>query len=197
MGAQLASRAPRRQGPEMRGYFAIGVEGVSKAGNVGALLRTAHAFGASFAFTIAAAYERGEGRAADTSDAPDAVPLYEFADLATLTLPQGCALVGVEITDDAIELPSFQHPRQAAYVLGPERGALSPALLARCRYVVKIPTRFSINLALAGALVMYDRLITLGRHAPRPVRTGGPTEELPGSVFGAPTLRRQRPTGAR
>ena len=29
-----------------RGYFGIGVEGVSKSANVGALLRTAHAFGA-------------------------------------------------------------------------------------------------------------------------------------------------------
>jgi tRNA G18 (ribose-2'-O)-methylase SpoU len=180
----------------MRGYFAIGIEGVSKAANVGALLRTAHAFGASFVFTIGAVYERGEGRAADTADTPDAVPLYEFPDLAAVKLPQGCVLVGVEITDDAIELPSFHHPRQAAYVLGPERGALSPELIARCRYVVKIPTRFSINLSLAGALVMYDRLITLGRFAPRPVRTGGPTEKLPKSVFGAPTLRRQRPTGA-
>ena len=29
-----------------RGYFGIGAEGVSKSANVGALLRTAHAFGA-------------------------------------------------------------------------------------------------------------------------------------------------------
>lgn len=177
----------------MRGYFAIGVEGVSKAANVGALLRTAHAFGASFVFTIGAVYERDEGRAADTADTPDAVPLYEFPDLAAVKLPQGCALVGIEITDQAIELPSFQHPRQAAYVLGPERGALSAELIARCRYVVKIPTRFSINLSLAGALVMYDRLITLGRFAPRPVRSGGPTEQLPAQVFGRPTIRRRKP----
>jgi tRNA G18 (ribose-2'-O)-methylase SpoU len=193
MAAQLASCGSRRQGPAMRGYFAIGVEGVSKAANVGALLRTAHAFDASFVFTIGAVYERDAGRAADTADTPDAVPLYAFPDLAAVKLPQGCVLVGVEIADDAIELPSFQHPRQAAYVLGPERGALSPGLVARCRYVVKIPTRFSINLSLAGALVMYDRLITLGRFAPRPVRAGGPTEQLPPSVFGKPTIRRKKP----
>ena len=53
----------------MRGYFAIGVEGISKAMNVGSLLRTAHAFGASFVFTIAANYERGEGGRSDTSNA--------------------------------------------------------------------------------------------------------------------------------
>ncbi|MEE8144119.1 MAG: TrmH family RNA methyltransferase, partial [Kiloniellales bacterium] len=34
----------------MRGYFAIGVEGISKPMNLGNLLRSAHAFGASFFF---------------------------------------------------------------------------------------------------------------------------------------------------
>ncbi len=54
-------------------------------------------------------------------------------------------------------------------MLGPERSGLSPALLARCRHVVRIPTRFSLNLAVAGALVLYDRLIQQGRFADRPV----------------------------
>jgi len=163
----------------MRGYFGIGVEGVSKAMNVGALMRTAHAFGASFVFTIGAVYDRDEGNRADTSDAAANLPLHEFAGMDDFALPRECQLVGIELMDDAVELPSFTHPRRAAYVLGPERGSLSPELVARCAHVVKIPTRFSINLALAGALVMYDRLITLGRFAPRPVAAGGPTEGPP------------------
>jgi len=173
----------------MRGYFGIGVEGISKPMNLGSLLRTAHAFGASFAFTVAAAYPRGEGRGADTSDAPGALPLFEHDDVASLRLPRDCVLVGVEIVEDAIDLPSFRHPHEAAYVLGPERGALSPAMLALCRHVVRIPTRFSINLALAGALVMYDRVVTIGRFAPRPLTAGGPTEPLPLPQFGPPRLR--------
>ena len=36
----------------MRGYFAVGVEGISKARNLGAVMRTAHAFGGSFVFTV-------------------------------------------------------------------------------------------------------------------------------------------------
>ena len=40
--------------PTPRGYFAIGVEGISKPVNLGNLPRSAHAFGASFVFTIAA-----------------------------------------------------------------------------------------------------------------------------------------------
>ena len=37
----------------MRGYFAAGTDGISKPMNLGNLLRIAHAFGASFFFTIA------------------------------------------------------------------------------------------------------------------------------------------------
>ena len=176
----------------MRGYFGIGVEGVHKPMNLGALLRSAHAFGAGFAFTIAATYERDEGNLADTSDAAGNLPFYEYPDIERFWLPQGCQLVGIEIVDDAIELPSFRHPINAAYVLGSERGSLSEAVLARSVHVVKIPTRFSINLALAGALVMYDRMVSLGRFAPRPVRAGGPTEPPPAHDYGQPQFRRRR-----
>ncbi len=173
----------------MRGYFAIGVEGISKAMNVGSLFRTAHAFGASFVFTVAAAYARDEGAKSDTSDAPGQVPFYSFPDVATLLLPKDCSLVGVELTDDAAELPSFRHPPQAAYVMGPERGALSPELTEKCEFVVKIPTRFCVNVGIAGAIVMYDRIINLGSFPRRPERPGGSTEPLPEHVFGEPRIR--------
>lgn len=176
----------------MRGYFAIGAEGISKAMNVGSLMRSAHAFGASFLFTVAADYARGKGRGSDTSDAEGHVPLYAFPDVASLVLPRGCVLVGVEISDEAIELPSFHHPHCAAYVFGPERGSLSAEMAARCNHLVRIPTRFSLNVGIAGAIVMYDRLATLGRFARRPVRAGGPTEPLAPHVFGPPAFRRDR-----
>jgi tRNA G18 (ribose-2'-O)-methylase SpoU len=174
----------------MRGYFGIGVEGVSKPMNVGSLFRTANAFRASFVFTIAAQYERADTEKSDTSRAALQVPLYEFDGVAALRLPRDCKLVGIEITDDAELLPSFRHPRCAAYVLGPERGALSPALIAACDRIVKIPTKFSINLAIAGALVMYDRLISLGRFAGRPVVEGGNVVALQPHEFGAPRRRK-------
>jgi tRNA G18 (ribose-2'-O)-methylase SpoU len=181
----------------MKGYFGIGVEGISKAVNVGTLFRTAHAFGASFVFTVRAQYNRREGGQADTSDTPRSVPTYHFAGLEDFRLPLGCRLVGVEITDDAIELPSFRHPRQAAYILGAEREGLSADLQSRCDYVVKIPTAFSVNLGVAGALIMYDRLISLGRHAPRPVAEGAPTEAAPLPVFGDPIYKRKQRIRAR
>ena len=177
----------------MRGYFGIGADRISKAQNVGALMRTAHAFGASFVFTVGETYSQRHLKQSDTSGTVGNLPYYRFEDADTLLLPQGCALVGIEITDDAVELPSFHHPKAAAYILGPERGELSPDLVARCDHVVKIPTKFSINVGLAGALVMYDRMLCLGLFAPRPHRPGAPTEPAPLPAFGAPLwVRKQR-----
>lgn len=174
-----------------RGYFGIGVERISKPMNLGALLRTAHAFGASFAFTVGAAFPVREVRLSDTSDSADHLPLYEAATIEELKLPKGCLLVGVELTDDAVDLPSFRHPLSAAYILGPERGSLSAEAQARCAHLVKIPTKFCINVGLAGALVMYDRLISLQRFALRPLRPGGPREALPQHVHGGQKFRRE------
>ncbi len=158
----------------MRGYFGIGVEGINKPFNVGNLFRSAHAFGASFVFTIAATYRRAEGNQTDTSDTLANLPFYSFPTLNELNLPKGCSLVGIEFVDDAVDVRSFTHPRCAAYVLGPERSSLSPALLARCDHLIRIPTRFCLNVGIAGALVMYDRALSTGRYAPRPVMPGGP-----------------------
>jgi len=158
----------------MRGYFGIGVEGINKVMNVGNLFRTAHAFGASFFFTIAATYKREEGVRADTSDSLGHVPFYTFPNLSSVQLPEKCALVGIELTPDAVELPSFRHPRRAAYILGPERGSISLELTAQCNHIIKIPTSFCVNVGIAGAIVMYDRVKSLGNYPQRPTRAGGP-----------------------
>jgi tRNA G18 (ribose-2'-O)-methylase SpoU len=177
-----------------RGYFGIGVEGVSKSANVGALLRTAHAFGAAFCFMVGAGFDARAGRLADTADTPEHVPLWRFADCDSLNLPQHCVLVGVELLDGATDLPSFRHPVNAAYVLGPERSGLSPGMLRRCRHVVRIPTRFALNLAVAGALVLYDRVLQHGRFAERPVGSQGKPAAAPAvDTHGPPRFRRNIP----
>ncbi len=175
----------------MRGYFAIGAERISKPMNLGALMRSAHAFGASFFFTIQPAFNAQEAKLSDTSDAAKHLPLYTFDSVEELMLPRGCALVGVELTEDAVELPSFFHPQAAAYVLGPERGSLSPELQARCDHLVKIPTKFCVNVGVAGALIMYDRL--LSRAASRAARsTRGPSRSPCPSTCRAPRSSARR-----
>lgn len=156
---------------DARGYFSVGVEGISKSFNLGNLMRTAHAFGASSFFTINDTVVMSEVRGTDTSDSSLHLPFYRYPTVAELVLPKDCVLVGVELLPDAVDLPSFRHPLRAAYVLGPEMGSLSPELIKRCVHTVKIPAKFCVNVGVAGALVMYDRMISLGRYAERPVGT--------------------------
>ena len=106
--------------PSTRGYFGIGVEGISNPMNLGNLFRSAHAFGASFGFTVNAHYSLKSAKS-DTSLMPDNIPFYQHEHPNELQLAAGCELVGIELVDRAIDLPSFRHPRCAAYVLGPER----------------------------------------------------------------------------
>ena len=122
----------------MRGYFGIGAEGISKEMNVGNLFRTAHAFDASFVFTLGANYSRRIGGRADTPDALGHMPFYEFPDMDSMSLPKGCKIVGIELLDESIELPSFHHPAQ-----GPERGhqEQNQAHLTRLRWSRSPPCR--------------------------------------------------------
>ena len=146
----------------MRGYFGIGAERISKAMNLGAVLRTGHAFGASFAFTVRAHHHAREVNLADTAKSAAHLPLYEWDSLEDMRLPKGCALVGVELDEKAVLLPRFKHPLNAAYILGPEKGDLSTETKALCTHLVQIPTKFCVNLSVAAALVMYDRMTTMG-----------------------------------
>src|SRR5690606_29808434 len=115
---------PKAGPPKARGEFAIGAGRSSKDLNLGNLLRSPPPFGASFTFTIGAQYRALEARA-DTSKGELHLPHYNWDNPNQMVLPKGCKLVGIELLDDAVALPSFRHPLQAAYVLGPEKGSLS------------------------------------------------------------------------
>ncbi|MGY8986117.1 MAG: RNA methyltransferase [Sphingomonadales bacterium] len=174
----------------MRGYFAIGIEGVNKAGNMGNLIRTAHGFDAAFTFSITPQITYTKRTGTDTSKAAKTIPYYEFNSLEEMVLPKGCQIVGIELIEDAIDLPTFRHPLNAAYILGSERLSLSEGLIVKCDHVIKIPTKFCLNVATAGAIVMYDRSLIHGRYPQRALTTFGEVEPLKEHVRGGPVLRK-------
>lgn len=176
----------------MRGYFGIGAEEISKPMNMGNIVRSAHAFGASFVFTINAYYSVRAARS-DTSKTPNHLPYYEWDSIADITLPKGCQMVGVELTEDAIDLPSFRHPLNAAYIVGPERGSLSGPMTERCDHIIKIPTKFCLNVQIAASIVMYDRMQSLGGFAKRALMPGEPLEEIKPHQHGGRFLRSKQP----
>ena len=174
----------------MRGYFGVGLEQSSKPMNAGHLFRTAHAFGANFIFTVNTEYSVKKAKS-DTSNAPRSIPWYDYESAEELKLPDGCSLVGVELLEEAVELPVFRHPLNAAYILGPELGNLSPEILERCKHVVKIPTHFSLNVATTGAIILYDRIRSMGNFGKRP--TTSLSEPLPPiKHVQGPSLRSKR-----
>ena len=181
----------------MRGFFAIGIDGASKEGNVGNLIRTAHAFGANFVFAVKPKRVAHTGEVvtkdfADTSKTHEQIPFFNYDSADAVPVPQGGRIVGIELDDAAIDLPSFRHPAQALYVLGGERSSLSPEMRARCDFMIKIPTHFSLNVATAGAIVLYDRWRLMGGFAERPVMAGQTPVEPRGHVHGRPISRRDR-----
>ena len=155
----------------MRGFFGVGVESISKEANAGAIMRTANAFGASYMFTVGSPLHLSNLTWTDTSKTFLHCPLFQYDHFSDITFPEKTTLVGVELTDESVNLPSFKHPLQAVYMFGPEMGSLSPEIQQQCDFMVKIPTQYCVNVSVAAALIMYDRAMSYGDYAPRPTST--------------------------
>jgi tRNA G18 (ribose-2'-O)-methylase SpoU len=145
----------------VRGYFAIGIEHTKTPANIGSLFRTAHIFGAAFCYTVGRRYQR---QASDTTAAYRHIPMLHFDTLEDLHghLPFGCMLVGVELDDRAVMLDRFEHPERACYLLGAEDHGLTRQALSACHHLVRIPGRTSLNVSVAGSIVVYDRITKAG-----------------------------------
>jgi len=142
----------------MRGYFGIGIIHGKTEENIGTLLRSAHNFGAAFVFTVEGRYHR---QPTDTTKAHLSIPLFYFDSLADLRahMPQGAALIGVEQDQRARDLPGYCHPEQAVYLLGGEDCGLTEDDRRDCDSIVQVPgTKYCLNVASAGSIVLYDRM---------------------------------------
>lgn len=143
----------------MRGYFGIGVYHPKTEENIGTLWRSAYLFGASFIFTIGKRYKK---QSSDTSNTYAHVPLLNYMTYEDFYqhMPFSCPLVCVELTDKALPLDTFIHLERGVYLLGAEDHGL-PESITDSKTTVIIPSgkKFSLNVATAGSIVMYDRFI--------------------------------------
>ena len=141
----------------MRGYFGIGIYHIKHEVNLGTLWRSACSFGASFIFTIGKRYSR---QSSDTTKTWRHVPLYHYESIDDLFLPYSCRLVGIELGGESIR--EYKHPERCIYLLGAEDHGLPSEIMDKCHEVIEIPSvnEYCLNVASAGSIVMYDRLIT-------------------------------------
>ena len=154
---------------EEAGYFGIGIVRGKTAGNAGVLWRSAAQLGAAFTFTVGARFEKEDDKT-DAIAAWRRVPQFAYDDVAQLVTatPRGAALVGIEMGGQALE--TFAHPERCVYVLGAEDEGLPKSVRRACRHVVSLPAirSASYNVAVAGALVLYDRFMKRSRPVPPP-----------------------------
>jgi tRNA G18 (ribose-2'-O)-methylase SpoU len=149
----MTRRASARSG---HGWFAIGMERPKTTQNLGTLWRSAACLGASYIFTIGGRYHH---QASDTVKSWKHVPYFEYPDTETFlaTRPFSAQLIAVELSEDALQLETFTHPRTALYVLGPEDGGVSNSLRLAAEHTVAFQSAYCLNVAAAGTVLMYDR----------------------------------------
>ena len=138
-------------------FFGIGIMNGKTPENLGVLWRTAQNMGVSFIFTIGKRYAN---QASDTHNAVKSMPYFHYMTFNDFfeNLPKGVRIVGVEKTNDAEELEHFNHPKRCVYLLGAEDHGLTKEAIERSHFLVQFPSEYSLNVAVAGSIVLYDRL---------------------------------------
>lgn len=140
-----------------RGFFGVGIENTKTHQNIGTLWRSASIMGASFMFTIGKRYKK---QASDTMSSWKHIPLYNYDTFEDFykSLPYDCQLVGIELDERSIPLHEFKHPERCVYLLGAEDIGLSKSASEKCHKLVQLKGDYCMNVAVAGSIVMYQRL---------------------------------------
>lgn len=139
-----------------RGFFGIGIYNPKTEMNIGTLWRSAQNFGASFIFTIGDRYKK---QRTDTTKTERHIPHYNYKDWKQFmeNKPLNAPIVFIEQTEKARDIKNFIHPETAIYILGSEDKGI-PNELIRGNQVVFIDTPRCLNVAVAGSIIMFDRL---------------------------------------
>ncbi len=139
------------------GFFGIGILNTTDEINIGTLWRSAYILGASFIFTVGKKYQL-EG--SDVTKAWTKIPLYHYQTFEELkeNLPFSTQLIAVEMGEEAKSINEFEHPDRAVYLLGNEISGLPQQTIKECQSVIKLPGEHSLNVAVSGSIVMYDRM---------------------------------------
>ena len=153
---------PIRKGIELmtkkkRGYFGLAIYHPKNHHNWGTLIRTANILGADFIATIG---ERFRPQSSDTLKSHKHVPVFRFKNFEEFyqSMPYGARLIGIELDANAKDIGNFKHPDTAVYLLGAEDHGLPERVMNDCHQLVKLKGDTSMNVAVAGSIVLYDRI---------------------------------------
>lgn len=143
------------------GKVSIGLSNPKSPENVASVMRAAGNYRVDNVFYSGTRYPRAlklnPGIADLSRKVSQAIPLNGVTSLID-EAPGEMMLVCVELAENAISLPDYQHPENAFYIFGPEDGSIQQQELDRADAVIYIPTVGCMNLAATVNVVLYDRL---------------------------------------
>ncbi len=166
--ARRAARRARRRAAYRRGLrpVALAAWNISKAHNVGSLVRTAHAAAVREVILVGEReWNREAARTADLYTTVTHLPAETGAFLHHVR-SRGHTLVAVELSPGAVNLFEADYPPDPCFLLGAELGGIPRDLLDEADLVVQIPQWGLVpclNVAVAGSIVVYDHLAKLHR----------------------------------
>ena len=143
-----------------KGFCGIGVFMPKTKENIGTLIRSAKMFSADFVFMIGERYVTQ----CTAVKLDEKIPVFFFKDFNSFcnSMPPVEKYTVIELTENSKPLSKYNHPRKGIYILGSEDNGISKEILEseRCEFV-EIEGNASLNLAVSGSIVLYDRYIKL------------------------------------
>ena len=142
-----------------KGFCGIGVFMPKTKENIGTLIRSAKMFGADFVFMI------GERYTSQSSAVKldEKIPVFYFKTFSQFceSMPPVEKFTVIELTNKSKNLSEYTHRNKGIYILGSEDNGVSKEILEsdRCEFV-QIEGNSSLNVAVAGSIVLYDRFIS-------------------------------------
>ena len=151
-GTRSLAVYPQRWAPAPAGPVCVALWGVNDPGNVGAVLRSALAFGAaSVALGPGSADPYGSKAVRASMGAIFHVPVVRVSTIAEL--PGRKVALAARAGRPLAEI----EPGELTLVIGAEREGLAPAVVAACDQQAHIPIRSeSLNAAMAAAIGLYE-----------------------------------------
>ena len=65
--------------------------------------------------------------------------------------------LNLPLNEKAVQLETFTHPRRCVYLLGAEDHGMSKIAIEKSYHLVKFKSELSLNVSVAGSIIMYDR----------------------------------------
>lgn len=141
--------------------ISIGLINPKSPDNVHSVMRASGNYGVDSVFYTGDRYMRAmtlNPNAPDMSrKVSENISLTEVDDL--IEAAGDLKIVCVELAENAMALPEYEHPLNAFYIFGPEDSTIAQVIIDRADAVVYVPTVGCMNLAATVNVLLYDRLI--------------------------------------